>query len=285
MKVDYSINHSSLLGKHRPKYGLESISNNESMCVGMSNNVNRGYNSGSSVSFGSAADFSLKTLNKINTLCQKHKTIAQNLVALVLAVGFRPLAIMSLPGKKDKDDKIYASGHAMASGIIGFVFSTIVMYPLGIAAQKLGKESAIIQKRLLNAKAEGKHLSKGEILKDMKFLNEKFLNIFGKFTKDGKIIKLNEKMLDKTLGILEMAPDTFVFGIAKAMLTVALIPPILKHVFGVEKKKKPEQNQSPKISNDNQPETKDLTKSENVQNNKLSLLKKPEIQRFVGGEK
>ena len=35
-----------------------------------------------------------------------------------------------------------------------------------------------------------------------------------------------------------MAPDVFVFGIVKAMLTVALIPPILKYVFGIEKKAK-----------------------------------------------
>ena len=34
-----------------------------------------------------------------------------------------------------------------------------------------------------------------------------------------------------------MAPDVLVFGILKAMLTVALIPPILKHVFGIEKSK------------------------------------------------
>ena len=34
-----------------------------------------------------------------------------------------------------------------------------------------------------------------------------------------------------------MAPDVFVFGILKAMLTVALIPPILKYVFGPEKGK------------------------------------------------
>ena len=188
MKVDFLINHSSLLEQQKPKHGLESYSNRERMCARDCNNVNRGYNSGSSVSFGSAADFSIKTLNKINTLCQKHKTIAQNLVALVLAVGFRPIAIMSLPGKKDKDDKIYASGHSMASGLIGFAFSSIVMYPLGIAAQKLGNESKIIQSRLLKAKEAGKQLTNKEILKDLKFLNEKFLNIFGKFTKDGKII-------------------------------------------------------------------------------------------------
>jgi hypothetical protein len=37
-----------------------------------------------------------------------------------------------------------------------------------------------------------------------------------------------------------MIPDTLVLGIPKAMLTIALIPPILKHVFGLEKGKKKE---------------------------------------------
>ena len=70
-------------------------------------------------------------------LCNDHTVIAQNLVALVLAAGFRPLAIMSLPGKKDKDDKIYASGHSIASGIIGFGFANVVMYPLGKSAKEI----------------------------------------------------------------------------------------------------------------------------------------------------
>ena len=53
---------------------------------------------------------------------------------------------MSLPGKKDKDDKIYASGHAIASGIIGFVFSSIVMSPLDAASKKIKEEATLIQK-------------------------------------------------------------------------------------------------------------------------------------------
>lgn len=35
-----------------------------------------------------------------------------------------------------------------------------------------------------------------------------------------------------------MIPDTLVLGIPKAMLTIALIPPILKYVFHLEKGKK-----------------------------------------------
>ena len=113
-------------------------------------NVNRGYYGGSFtgininraaaevLSAGNKAGASVKDgwFEKILGLCDNHTVIAQNLVALVLAAGLRPLAIMSLPGKKDKDDKIYASGHSIASGLIGFGFSSIVMYPLGKAASK-----------------------------------------------------------------------------------------------------------------------------------------------------
>ena len=34
-------------------------------------------------------------------------------------------------------------------------------------------------------------------------------------------------------------PDTLIFGVIKAMLTIALIPLILKYGFGIEKHKKP----------------------------------------------
>ena len=81
-------------------------------------------------------------------------------------------------------------------------------------------------------------ITKEELLKDAKFVNEKFLNIFGKFSKDGKLTGIDKSTLEKVSKALNMAPDVFVFGIVKAMLTVALIPPILKYVFGIEKKAK-----------------------------------------------
>ena len=74
-----------------------------------------------------------------------------------------------------------------------------------------------------------------------------------------KSFKIVTKMLD-------MAPDVFIFGVAKAMLTVTLIPPILKYVFGIEKKAKAPQ-QVP------------------AQNNTVPNTLKPEITKFVGGLK
>lgn len=251
-------------------------------CESADKSVNTGYYRGSSISFGAAPKLSkgMKLLKKINTLCQDHKVIAQNLVALVLAVGFRPIAIISLPGKKNKDDKIYASGHSIASGLIGFIFSSIVMYPLGIAAKKYMKEVESI-KDTLQEMVENKNIktfSKKELLKGKEFIGENFLNIFGEFDKNGKLIKINRKTLERTTSILEMAPDTFVFGVAKAMLTVALIPPILKYVFGVEKHKE----KVPVTDDKTKLEKKSTEEQKNITN---YFSKVPSMKNFLGGVK
>ena len=277
MKVDIITNYDSLYKQHSSdSIFREKKHANNSMCESVDKNVNRGYYSGSSVSFGAAANISkgMRTLKNINTLCQDHKVIAQSLVALVYAVIFRPTAIISLPGKKNKDDKIYASGHSIASGIIGFIFSSIVMYPLGLAAKKYMEEAEEIKSRLQDSidKKEFKNITKEELLKGKKFVGEKFLDIFGEF-KDGKIIKINRKSLEMTKTILEMSPDVYVFGILKAMLTVRLIPPILKYVFGVEKNK----GQKPEVS-------KVETNQDSTQIN-TPILQKPNIAKFLGGVK
>ncbi len=311
MKVDY-INYPVLTGQHR----LKSVPDERGarhygeLCKNNSENVNRGYYSGSSVSFGAAAKFSSRMLDNLLDACNNHTTIVQNLVALVLALGPRPLAIMSLPGKKNKEDKIYASGHSMASGIIGFGFASVIMYPLGIAAEKvkkndvklvldridksndvklvtrrlkeLAKMPEIPQERLtaesilegtkhlepeflkqfgLYEEKDGKlvrlttlnkntdfesiyknynikNLTREKLKEGTKYVGKKFFDNFIDYDKDGKFLKFNKSAdFDKVYKCLNMAPDVLIFGILKAMLTVALIPPILKHVFGIEKSK------------------------------------------------
>lgn len=129
----------------------------------------------------------------------------QNLIfdagfALILTCLLRPASIMMIPeNKKNKDDKIYASAHSIASGIIGFGISNVLFYPL----------------------SEG--------LNRLKDAPTSFIN------KDSKLLK-NEKLLSTACTYLERMPD-IVFAIPKATLTIALIPPILKHCFGWEKKK------------------------------------------------
>ena len=46
------------------------------------------------------------------------------------------------------------------------------------------------------------------------------------------------KPYKKISKVAQMIPDTLVLGVPKAMLTIALIPPILKYVFHLEKGKK-----------------------------------------------
>ncbi len=251
--------------KHKPKYGLESVEKSADLCD--IKNMNRGYYySGSFTGLnGAAAKSSKGFLKYLIDLCNDHTVIAQNLVALVLAAGFRPIAIMSLPGKKDKDDKIYASGHSIASGLIGFGFANVVMYPLGKSAKKFMKDAEkVIEK--ITPENVGK-ITKDELLKDAKFVNEKFLKIFGKFSKDGKLTGIDKSTLDKVSKALNMAPDVFIFGIVKAMLTVALIPPILKYVFGIEKKSK----------------TPAAPAQAPVQNIPAPI--KPDLSKFAGGVK
>ena len=311
MKVE-NINYPVLANQHR----LKSVPDNESMSLrgrvikNNSKSVNRGYYSGSSVSFGAAAKLSTRMLDNLLDACNNHTTIVQNLVALVLALGPRPLAIMSLPGKKNKEDKIYASGHSMASGLIGFGFASVIMYPLGIAAEKvknndvklvlekieksndvklvtrrikaLSQMQNIPQEKLSaenllkdtshldpeflkqfgafeekdgkltrltainsNLDFEGiykeyniKNLTREKLKKGTKYVGKKFFDNFIEYDKNGKFVKFNKAAdFDKVYKCLNMAPDVLLFGILKAMLTVALIPPILKHVFGLEKGK------------------------------------------------
>ncbi len=222
--------------------------------------------------------------DKILTLCDQHTVIAQNLVALFLAAGLRPIAIMSLPGqKKDKDDKIYASGHSIASGLIGFAFSSIVMYPLGQAVEKT-KQAVKDATTAIEMMKDSSKLTK-EQLKTIENLKKKYkLNDISEIENVKTFKKLKETYGVKTIGelehskafknvtkMLDMAPDVFIFGVLKAMLTVALIPPILKYVFGIEKKKAPK-NQA------------QINNTANIQT-PPPAIEKPEIEKFAGGLK
>ena len=290
MNIDSIKNYpTGVLVKQKPKYGLENRQKSTSADLCDKKSVNRGYYSGSFTGLNGAAaksslgkkfsKFASKSFDKMLTLCDEHTVIAQNLVALVLAAGFRPIAIMSLPGKKDKDDKIYASGHSIASGLIGFGFSSIVMFPLGKAVKKTKETIKNAADAIELLKTNPQEYTKEQLdifnklkkkfnisdIKDIENVDriKKFKNTYNVKNltelEHAKSFKIVTKMLD-------MAPDVFIFGIAKAMLTVALIPPILKYVFGIEKKAKAPQ-QVP------------------AQNNTVPNTLKPEITKFVGGLK
>lgn len=291
MNIDSIKNYpTGVLVKQKPMYGLENRQKSTSADLCDKKSVNRGYFSGSFTGLNGAAaknsigknlsKFASSSFDKMLELCNEHTVIAQNLVALILAAGFRPIAIMSLPGKKDKDDKIYASGHSIASGLIGFGFSSIVMYPLGKAVKKTKATIKNAADAIDLLKTNPTEYTK-EQLDIFNNLKKKFninnikdienVDLIKKFKKTYGVKNLTElehaKSFNLVTKMLDMAPDVFLFGIAKAMLTVALIPPILKYVFGIEKKAKaPQQN------------------PQQTQNTPMDMLK-PEITKFVGGLK
>ena len=357
MNID-SINNYPIGSLAKYKHKGKNVRGYEESSAGMCENekLNRGYYSGSftginmnraAATISSTAEPLLKDnwFDKLLKLCDKHTVIAQNLVALVLAATLRPLAIMSLPGKKNKEDKEYAAGHSISSGVIGFGFSSIVMYPLGQAVEKTKRnvteiavaplldkdvekmikdEEAVvsglkakyggetyyelidnIRKNSNNIEGDlGKVNSFKNLKKQLKSidklkeyygvetlpelvgkLKEKYnitnlqdlenVPLFQKFKKIYKVenlAKLEQSHAFKmTTKVLDMAPDVFIFGLAKAMLTVALIPPILKYGFGVEKSKKPAAQPNPQTSVEN--------------TSAMQAIQKPEIAKFAGGLK
>jgi hypothetical protein len=267
-------------------------------------NVNRGYNC-SFTGIKPEAVFIYKDglFEKILELCNENTVIAQNLVALVLATTFRPLAIMSLPGKKDKDDKKFASAHSIASGVIGFGFSSLIMSPLDKGA-KLAKQSIQLVEAAEAFRTNGEGLSAKrfeKIKKRAKSANLEDLKKSSSFNSIKDFLKINtleelenskvvkdlqntfnvatmkdlaeSKAFKNVTKVLDMAPDVFFFGVVKAILTIKLIKPILKYVFGLEKKP-------------STPVKEPVLTSEQMKiKYGVDFGKKPEISQFVGGQK
>ncbi len=224
--------------------------------------------------------FTKKWFNKFLTYTNDHNVATSALVALGLAGVMRPATILALPGKKDKEDKIYASGHSMASAILGFVASVIVTSPLDGAVKKIfgsdgylkDKDGNIIKDKEGKPRIFSKKLF--ELAEQEKALEAKANardeagRIIDKASRAAyKAVKRHRAALET---LVKNIPD-FVIAIPRSILTIALIPPILKYVFGVEKKKKPEQTEAPK-------DTNNMTTPTN-----MDFIDKPAFKEFKGG--
>ncbi len=205
------------------KFKLKHDYEHENICMDVraeEKNVNRGYYSGSFTGKNEAAvDISNNLLNKTFRSDWFHKllhvfeektVVASTLVALVVAGCARPLTNLAMAGKDDKEDSIYAASHAISSAVIGFIVSSIVMAPFDKAFRKI-KENPT------------KYLQGLEELLDVKEIGKRKLE--------------KSKPYKKLSKVAQMIPDTLVMGVPKAMLTIALIPPILKYIFHMEKGK------------------------------------------------
>ncbi|SRR5574344_950160 len=186
-------------------------------------------------------------------------------VALFLGGILRPITIMGLPGKKDIDDKKYASGHAIASAIIGFVTTSILLSPVSKALKKVGDRPweflcevsddvkkfgknlvkqdlspEEIEKAIIGKVNEGRKENPIKSLAEIAKPKLKYLFEEGKAFQNANAFRTASKTFN--LGV------DFILAIPKATLTIALIPPILKHVFGLEKGKKQAANSVNKTS-------------------------------------
>lgn len=250
---------------------------------------NRGYNADFNGSFTGKSETAVNTMkkggilasgwfNKLALSAKEHNIGTSALIALGLAGVMRPATIMALPGKKDKEDKIYASGHSMASAILGFIVSVIVTSPLDGAVKKLFNGGGYLKDKDGNI-VKGKDgkpvvLSKKlvELAEKENALNE-IANARDPITKKIKDKAAREtwkgiKNLRSALETLaKNLPELFI-AVPRATLTIALIPPILKYVFGVEKKKKPE---APNVNN------------ANVALTPMNFINKPVFQKLKDG--
>lgn len=212
--------------------------------------------------------------NKFLRYTEEHNVSTSALIALVLAGILRPIVTMALPGKKDKEDKIYASGHAMASGIMGFLVSTAVTSPLDGAITKCieASEKAVYTNKLkegetlesVNKMASKVFKDMFQKIKDIDDLAEKAAKID---LKQAKALRAKQEAM-KTL--VKNIPD-WIIAVPRACLTIALIPPILKYVFGIEKKKK-QKNVEQVVE-------------QKVETPQMNFIDKPTFQAFNGGVK
>ncbi len=126
--------------------------------------------------------------------------------ALILSAA-RPLAILATPNT-DKDNKRYACTKAIASSLNGYLLMLCASIPIAKAVKEIDKNPA-------------KYLSE-ETVKNLKG-KEKILAASKKYTFATQLFKLG-------IGLLVAAP--------KAILTCALIPPIMNKLFNIKNNRK-----------------------------------------------
>lgn len=144
--------------------------------------------------------YTSKQVKKFLILAQENQVVYSAGFALLLTCLLRPASIMALPSdKRNKDDKKYAAAHSIASGVIGFTISSIVANPISAAVKKVLKRPTLFG------------------VKNAAWLKDKYANSFAS-------------------NYLNKIPDIFM-SVPKGIATIALIPIILKYVFGWEKKK------------------------------------------------
>lgn len=245
IQIDTSLKQGSL--------GLRSRECKEKSCVGMceKNEGNKVQYCGSFTGSEAATNVLNKSFgdkilssnwfNKLLSVAEAHNVATSALIALGLAGILRPATTMALPGEKDREDKIYASGHAIASAIMGFGVSLVLTSPLDDAFTKTfeASEKVVYPEKLKEGETLEQMKSRSsnvlvKMFEKIKEVEEQGQNALKENKAEAKAL-IRKKDAMKTL--VKTMPDWFI-AVPRSILTIALIPPILKYVFGLEKKKK-----------------------------------------------
>lgn len=155
--------------------------------------------------------FNSKWFNAQNRFFDAQSALAQNGVALVVAGGLRPITNIAMANDEDREDCMHAATHAISSAGVGFGTTCLVMKPITDGLKKFKNDP-------------GKYMDAG------------MAKIYGIEELGARKVQAS-KIFKNTCKFVEMLPEISI-GVPKAMLTIALIPPILKYCFGIEKKSK-----------------------------------------------
>ena len=68
-----------------------------------------------------------------------YETVVQAAMAAVVCMVLRPATIMSFPGKKNREDNVYASAHSIASGTVGLLTTILLTTPFKAGADHVRK--------------------------------------------------------------------------------------------------------------------------------------------------
>ena len=174
------------------------------LCVSECDSVSlrKRMNKSANLNFGGF--FNSKVLHKTLAYASDNGAVLGAAIAAFTSVVLRPITILALPNV-EKENKQYACTKSIASSLLGYGILFSVMQPISVALKKINKEPA-------------KYLTKNTI---------KRLSDAGReVTSSGKYMLATKTF---TMG------SDFVFAIPKAILTVALIPPIMTLIFGKKK--------------------------------------------------
>lgn len=165
--------------------------------------------------------------NKILDFTERNESKVSAVISLGMAGILKPICVLAMPGAEKEDKQFTATKNAL-SALIGYILSCAVLDPISYGVnefldypEKYLKKGSKVLEQLTKDKEEGFKVLTKDLIKQQGYATNT-LNSMRSFYKKG-------------LGLL-VAP-------AKAAITIALMPYVMKFIFGDRKKKKAEEQE------------------------------------------